>query len=790
MSCKHKSAPLVSASHPFNSGSTSTVSRRKPLGGGTRSRYRFGSGAAAIWRCLAFAGLLGAAGSGTAALTQVKAPELPKPWMNTALSADQRADLLIKSLSLDEKVQLLHGTGDPRIGPPDPRAKDDNGGSGFVPGFPDKGIPPLQIVDSAYGVAYSSGSGRYSTALPSNVAAAASWDPELAQRYGRMIGQELRSLGYNMTLGGGVNLTREPRNGRTFEYEGEDPLLAGTMVGNVIEGVQSTHVIGHIKHFAVNDQESGRHAVSSEISERAMRETDLLAFQIGIEIGKPGAVMCAYNRVNGSYACENEFLLKTVLKQDWKYPGFVISDWLATHSTVKASHAGLDNEEPGNFFYGPSFKEAVQSGQISTAELDDHVHRILRSMFAAGIVDDPPKKRVPNVFAHARLAREVERQSIVLLQNRGYLLPLDSSRAKTIAVIGRNADKGMISGGGSAQVDPPNGNAIGEIPEKEKKLDWQKAVWFPDAPLEAVQRAAPHANVLFDNGDDVSRAAATARKADVVLVYAYQWQAEGVDLPTLALPDGQSELIAAVAQANPHTIVVLQTGGPVLMPWAAKVAGILETWYSGTSGADAIADVLFGVTNPSGKLPLTFPMSDADLPHPKLVEPPPASQEDWSDSDAMSRKLLAGLPSFPTVYDEQLEVGYKWYDAQKKEVLFPFGFGLSYTRFSYSDLHVTKSGTVIVDLTMTNTGEREGADVAEIYTTMPASALEPPKRLIGWVKKSLKPHEQRHVTVEIPMNRFAVWDTDKHTWAVPGGSYTIMVAHDSRQVVLEKTMSF
>lgn len=709
--------------------------------------------------------------------------------MNKTLSADRRADLLLQHLTLEQKVQLLHGTGDPHVGPPDLHAEESNGGSGYVPGFPEYDLPGIQMDDSAYGVAYSAGSGRYSTALPSNLGLAATWDPGVAETYGALIGQELRDQGYNMTLGGGVNLTREPRNGRTFEYQGEDPLLAGTMVGHLIRGVQSKHVIGDIKHFAVNDQEDGRHAVSSEIDERAMRETDLLAFQIGVEIGEPGAVMCAYNRVNGTYACENDFLLHDVLKRDWKYPGFVVSDWLATHSTEKASRAGLDQEQPGNWFFGPALIEAVHSGKVSVPELDEHVHRILRSMFAAGVVDDPPKKQVPDVFGAAQTARSIEQQAIVLLRNQQGILPVDKARVHTIAVIGRNADRGMISGGGSAQVDPPKGNAIGEIPEKDRSEDWQKAIWFPDAPLTAIRAALPGAMVRFDSGADPGKAALAARGADIVLIYAYQWQAEGVDLPTLALPDKQDRLITEVAKANPHTVVVLETGGPVLMPWLHSVAGVIETWYSGTMGATAIADILVGDVNPSGKLPVTFPMADGDLPHPKLIAPPPASREDWSDADAMSRRLLAGLPSFPAPYDEGLKVGYKWYDAEEMPALFPFGFGLSYTSFVYSDLVVSPGEMTAVNFTITNTGARVGAEIAEVYTTMPANSGEPPKRLVGWIKVSLQPGETSHPLVKLSRDRFAVWDEKKQAWSIPAGEYSLMVGPNSRDLPLKASMA-
>jgi beta-glucosidase len=729
---------------------------------------------------------LAAAALMASAQTKSEPENRPLPWMNKSLSPDQRADLVLKVLSLDQKTQLLHGTGDPHDGPVDPHAGESDGGSGYVPGFPILNIPGIQMDDSALGVAYSGGNGRYSTALPSDLGLAASWDEALAEDYGTVVGKELRDQGYNMSLGVGVNLAREPRDGRTFEYAGEDPLLAGTMAGHVILGVQAQHVIGDIKHFAVNDQDSGRHAVSSEIGERAMRETDLLAFQIGIEIGHPGAVMCAYNRVNGIYACENPFLLKTVLKGDWHYPGFVISDWLATHSTVAASHAGLDQEEPGNVFFDARLKRAVNDGNVSQAELNDHVRRVLRSMFAAGVVDDPPVKQVPEVFRHAETARRIEEQSIVLLRNEGHILPLHPLHIRSVLVVGRNAERGMISGGGSAQVDPPGGNAIGE--QKTKTADWQKAVWFPDAPLAAMRAAMPDAKVSFDEGSDPAAAAKAARGADLVLFFAYQWQAEGIDLPTLALPDGQDASIAAVAAANPHTVVVLETGGPVLMPWIKQVAAVLSTWYSGTAGSQAIADVLTGAANPSGKLPITFPLSDADLPHPKVVQPPPASQEDWSDEDRMSRKLLAGLPSFPVQYDEGLKVGYRWYEAEHKPVLFPFGFGLSYTTFAYSDLKLVqgkgngKGDALQAKFTVKNTGQLTGQEIAEIYTTMPAESGEPPKRLAGWTKCTLAPGEKRRLSVSLPAQRFAIWDEEHHAWKIPSGEVTIEVGPSSAEL--------
>src|SRR5580700_109508 len=347
-----------------------------------------------------------------------------RPWMNTKLSADERANLVLKQMTLDEKISLLHGTGMVGLSPMSPLSVRSNGGAGYVVGVPRLGIPDIQMSDAAYGIRNSGENGRYSTALPSNLAAAASWDVDAAYEYGALIGRELRAQGYNMSLGGGTNLTREPRNGRTFEYLGEDPILAGTLVAKLIQGTQSQHVIGDIKHYAFNDQESGRNSVNITISNRAARESDLLAFEIGVEQGHPAAVMCSYNRVNGDFSCENKWLLTDVLKKDWQFPGFVLSDWGGTHSTEKASAAGLDNEEPGRVFFEAKYKAAVEAGTISQAELDEHVHRILRSMFAAGVIDYPRQRGVIDPFAGLDVARKIEEGGIVLLKNKAATLPL------------------------------------------------------------------------------------------------------------------------------------------------------------------------------------------------------------------------------------------------------------------------------------------------------------------------------------------------------------------------------
>ncbi len=709
------------------------------------------------------------------------------PWSNTALSPDARADLVIQQMTLDEKILLMHGQGMPFFthGP-----SESNGGAGFTEAIPRLGIPSIQMADSAYGVTRGAAAGRYSTALPNDLAAACSWDPQAAYAYGGLIGRELRAEGYNMTLGGGVNLPREPRDGRTFEYMGEDPLLAGTMDGYVEKGVQSNGVIGDLKHYAMNDQESGRNAVNANIDKRSMRETDLRAFQIALSISHAGAVMCSYNRVNGDYSCENHYLLTDVLKKDFHFDGFVLSDWGGTHSAVKASHAGLDMEQPDQYFYGEAMKKAVQSGAVSEAELDGHVHRILRTIFASGVFDHPTVTSVPDADAGAKLAEQIAEKSIVLLKNEDHVLPLTDGG--TVVLIGGHADVGVLTGGGSAQVDAPGGTVVAPPAPKGPMDAFMHPQWLRDSPLRALSAELPGAKISYLSGDDLDAAADAARRADVAIVFAYQWESEGMDLPTLNLASAQNQLIETVAAANPKTIVVLETGSPATMPWIDKVAGVVEAWYPGIRGAEALAGILTGKVNPSGKLAITFPKSDADLPHPTLVTPPPASQPNFAamggDISNFMSMMAKGLPPFQTSYDEKLEVGYTWYDAEKKAVLFPFGFGLSYTTYAYADLAVEKGDALTVSFTVKNTGKRAGTEIAEVYAALPAAAQEPPKRLIGWSRVELAAGESRKVSIAVPRDRLTIYDGASDSWKLVPGAYVILAGGSSQDLDLRRTV--
>ena len=716
--------------------------------------------------------VLGGVFSLSCAAAQQAAPD--RPWMNPQLSAQKRADLVLAAMTLDEKVSLLHGEGmrDWANMPAGILAVQQlsNGGAGFVMGIQRLGIPSIQMSDAAYGVRASAENGRYSTALPSNLASAASWDPKAACAYGALIGRELRAQGYNMTLGGGVNLTRDPRNGRTFEYMGEDPVLAGTLVGERIRCEGEQHVISDIKHYAMNDQESGRTEVDAHIGERALRESDLLAFEIGINTGHPDAVMCSYNGVNGDHACENKFLLTDVLKRDWKFPGFVISDWGATHSTDKAFAAGLDQEEPLDRFFGPPLKTAVQASRFSTAELDDRVRRVLYAEFASGIVDDPVRKSVVDVQGGFDVSRGIAEGGSVLLRNRGALLPLDAAKLQHVAVIGYHADTGMISGGGSAQVDPP-----GQVAGRH----WRSEVWFPTSPLNAIAgKLKPDAHVTFSSGADIAEAVVQAKVADVAVIFAWQWEAEDGDLPNLSLPGDQDKLIAAVSAVNPHTVVVLETGTAVTMPWLDSTGAVLESWYAGSKGADAVANLLFGDVNPSGKLPMTFPRSEADLPRAAVAQPPAGAQH--------------GKLSFTVDYTEGAAVGYKWYESQGKPVLFPFGFGLSYTSFRYADIKVQTNhatGKLTVSLRVSNTGERKGAEVAEVYADLPRTAAEPWKRLVAWGKVELAPGDSRTLQLPIDPLYLSIWDESGKRWQRLPGRYEIQAGASSADLPLRATVT-
>ncbi|CAN5138268.1 beta-glucosidase [soil metagenome] len=691
-----------------------------------------------------------------------------KSWMNTKLSPDQRSDLVVAQMTQDEKLTLVFGffgsnQKKPQFTPsPDARM----GSAGYIPGIPRLGVPPLWETDSGVGVASqreSSDPYRERTSLPSGLATAATWSPELAYKGGAMIGAEARASGFNVQLAGGVNLAREPRNGRNFEYGGEDPLLAGVIVGAQIRGIQSNKIISTIKHWALNAQETGRMTVSSNIADDAARASDFLAFEFAIEQSDPGAVMCAYNRINSTYACENNYLLNEVLKTDWGYKGFVMSDWGGVHSTAKAANAGLDQESAWTFdkqpFFGAPLKAAVADGSVPQARLDDMVRRITRSMFAHGLFDHPVTPNVPIDFAsHAKITQADAEEAIVLLKNDG-LLPL-AKGAKKIAVIGSHSDVGVLSGGGSSQVFPIGGMAVkGLGPEGFPG----PIVYHPSSPLKALQARNPGAQFTYIDGADPAAAAKLASGSDLVVVFAHQWAAESQDY-SLTLADDQDGLIAAVGAANPKTIVVLETGGPVLMPWLDKVGAVVEAWYPGTNGGEAIARVLTGEVNPSGRLPITFPQSAAQLPR-QTIDCDPAKPEDFCD----------------VAYSEGAAVGYKWFDQKGHTPLFAFGHGLSYSTFSYSGLKTAVVGDKLtVSFSIKNTGKVAGKDVPQVYVGPKAGGWEAPRRLSGFKKVALAAGASTKVSITVDPRLLATFDSKTKTWDIAGGSYEVSLGSSSR----------
>jgi beta-glucosidase len=720
-------------------------------------------------------------------------------WSDKSLSPDARAEMVIKEMTLDEKIQMLHGPGwqalfTPQESGPLTRAI---AVLGFIPGIPRLGIPDLQMTDSNQGISMAGAKGRYATALPSGEAMASAWDPALSYEIGTMLGQEMRAMGFNMSLGSGINMIREPRNGRIFEYKGEDPLLAGTLAGQELKAEKALHLITDVKHYAVNDQDAGRIVVNSIISKRAMRESDLLAFQIALQDSGAGAVMCSYNKINGTYGCENSYTLTDVLKKDFGFKGFVVSDWGATQSTAKAANAGLDIEMPGNDSFGAPLKKAVESGEVSMDRLNDMVHRILRTEFDSGIVDDPPQPESPNVMRGFEVAQKTAEEGTVLLKNERDQLPLNASSLRSIAIIGGHADVGVMSGGGSSQVSPAGGNPVPPPPELSKNpftAFMLTEVYHRSAPLKGIQQKVPHAIVKFDSGADPASAAALAKSSQVAIVFAVQHASEGMDLQNLSLPNNQDALIEAVAAANPRTIVVLETGGAVLMPWLDKVAAVVEAWYPGIRGSEAIANLLFGDVNPSGKLPITFPKSESDLPHPVHVDPPKADANHpipkLAGAPGLIGMAMGIAPSFDVPYDEGLKVGYKWYDAEKKPVLFPFGFGLSYTTFAYSGLKVTPGDPATVSFTVKNTGKQAGSEIAQVYASLPESAGEPPNRLVGWVRVDLASGESKQTTVTVDRDRLKIFDEGSNSWNLPSGQYVIRAGSSSRNLPLQQTLSF
>lgn len=692
-------------------------------------------------------------------------------YLDSNKPIDARVEDLLSRMTLEEKISMIHAD------------------SKFTTAaIPRLGIPRRWMSDGPHGVREDVGpdtwnpaghTDDFSSYMPVNICLAATWNPEMGYAYGATIGQEARARGKHIMLAPGVNIMRTPLNGRNFEYLGEDPWLASRMAVGYIQGEQAQDVSSCVKHFAANNQEFQRNSIDVEMDERTLREIYLPAFKAAVKEGGVLSVMGAYNKFRGTFCCENDYLLNKVLKGDWGFQGLVMSDWGGAHTTEGSVLGGLDLEMGTNgpyekYFLANPFMEGIKSGKYAMSILDDKVRRNLRVIFATHVLDGQ-KPGSLNTADHQVTARKVAEEGIVLLKNAGPILPLDPTKIKSIAIIGENASKKVAYGGGSAGI-----KAFYEVTPLDgilRKVGNNVTVSYSAGYIQSElrpQASTPEPSMTA--ADRVERAVAVARSSDVAIIFAglnhgRNSDTEGSDRRDMKLPFGQAELIQKVAAVNPRTIVVLISGGAVEMDaWLGNVSAVLQAWYPGMEGGNAVASVLFGDVNPSGKLPCTFPR--------KL-----------EDSPAHALGAYPGKDGIET-YTEGLFVGYRWYDEKKIEPLFPFGFGLSYTTFEYKSMQIvgTKDGNINVQFELTNTGDRDGAEVAQLYIQPGKEALpRPVQELKGFKKVFLKAHETKTVTIRFGSDAFAYYDPAKKAWVAEKGRYQVVVGSSSRQMRLTGT---
>lgn len=712
----------------------------------TRSK---GAAAAAVVVLAAFTTYTASPGGIPAPPARAAASQASCPWLNQNLPVAQRVDELLSAMTLDQKVAEMHAFSTVSSGPY-------AGYEGFVPAQPSLCIPDLAEQDDSLGV----GAGATGvTQLPAEVSLASAWDPSLAYQYGVVNGAEHWGKGIAFALGPGVNIQRDPRWGRNFEMFSEDPYLSSQLIVPDTEGLQSQHVLADVKHYVAYNQETYRNTPADNdiLSTRALQEIYLPGFKAATMKAQAASVMCSYASLDGTFGCQNPYLDTQILRDQWGYQGFVRSDGGANHSTVASVNAGLDQEKGSNFWGNGQLAAAVADGQVAMSTINEAVGRIFTQMFQAGLFNHPPTGNLSDTVttpAHAAFSRQVAEQGTVLLKNDGSILPLGAGSG-SIAVIGPDGTTSpLTAGGGSSFVRPP----------------------YQVSPLQGIQAAAPPGVAVTSySGADPTQAAAAARGAKVAVVFASNYEREAADLANITLQNNQDQLISAVAQANPNTIVVLNTGGPVLMPWLNQVKGVLEAWYPGQEDGNALAAVLFGAVDPAGHLPETFPASLSQIP-------------------------TASPCSFPGCngqvhYSEGIDVGYRWYDANNVTPLFPFGYGLSYTTFRFSNLTVSRStttsaGSVQVAATVTNTGSRAGSDVAQLYLGDPASAGEPPRQLKGFQKVTLAPGQSTQVHFTVTPRDMSYYDSSAGSWTVPDGAFQVYVGDSSAPAGLPLHGSF
>ena len=690
--------------------------------------------------------------------------------MDASLPAAVRARRLVRAMTQEQKLSRLTWG--------DPPWFAYYGTAGHVSGIPELCVPDLVLSDAGSGVA---GLQIATTVFPSGVAQASTWRPGLLRRLGRAIGTEAHAKGINVMLAPGMNVARTPYGGRNFEYFGEDPYLATELTVPLIRGIQDRPVLADAKHFAFNDQETDRDFIDVTVDERTRREIYLPAFEAAVRRADVGSVMCAYNKVDGRHGCENRDLLTGYLRREWGFDGFVVSDWGATHSTAASARAGMDLEmhsaespvsPPGfpatvRYFGADDLQAAVDDGALSQRRVDAMVRNIVQPMFEHGLFEDPVSPGLPAFLSdvsseeHQALAREVATDATVLLKNRDDLLPLDDEGGRTIAVIGWAANPvgaaNAIAGGGSS-----HGSGINRVV----------------SPLEGILAAATARGdrVVHVEGSSVLDATLAAQAADVAVVVATDGSTEMTDRPDLglrpavcvtvfcqAVPIEQEAMIEAVTAANPSSVVVLDVGGPVRMPWLEDAGAVLVPWYGGIQHGHALADVLYGVSEPGGRLPQTFPVDET--------------------TPDFSPRAYPGVDGAQT-YEEGLLVGYRWYDATGTEPLFPFGFGLGYTTFDLDRVRVRDRGArTTVSVRVTNTGERRGTAVPQVYVSSPRRTGAPPYQLKGFRAVEVAAGASRRVTIRLDRRAFAHWSTGRDRWVVAAGRHRVSVGPSSRHLV-------
>jgi beta-glucosidase len=688
-----------------------------------------------------------------------------------------KVDSLINLMTIEEKVAMIHSE------------------SSFASGGVARlGIPHWVMSDGPHGVRKEHGTDYVPdegvqdsiTYLPVGVTLASTWNPELGVAYGKVLGSEAKARGKDVILGPGINIIRTPLNGRNFEYLSEDPYLVSEMVVGYIEGVQSEGISACVKHYAANNQEIDRNTISVEMDERALREIYLPGFKAAVTRGKVNTLMGSYNRFRGQFATHNSYLITDILKKEWGFDGVVMSDWGAVHNTMEAINNGTDlemgtdlslgpNPDYGKYFLGDTVVTLVKNGEVDVKVIDEKVRRILRVMYRTGMLGSTKRSAGEvNSAQHQETARRVAEEGIVLLKNDG-ILPLSESAVKTIAVIGANADRKHAGAGGSSQV-----NAKYEVTPLAgiRKLVGERVtiVYAPGYIISKDGKADPKL---------IKEAVLAASKADVVIYvggwihgYSDAWNdnafdSESVDKPSMNLPFEQEQLIAAVQKANPKTIVVLQGGAATdVTAFENSSKAIVQAWYAGLEGGNALANILFGKVNPSGKLPMTFPK--------KLQDSPAHALGEYPGRDGVVR------------YKEGLMIGYRYFDKQKVDPMYPFGFGLSYTTFALENLKATKGDkNVTVTLTVKNTGSVAGAEVVQVYVKdNESSVFRPEKELKAFKKVSLAPGESKEISIELDETAFQFYDDTQHKWVLEPGVFTILAGNSSKNVPLNAEVTF